>query len=177
MASIFTPYRKRISAVRWVLTTILVVFLVWIWALFLRGDLKSFKVISASMEPTLRVGDYVLTRSVAPTEKLRGRVIAFDDPTHQGEIVTKRVVGLPGDSVIVAGPQVIINKTAYPVPWKRVRSALFKALVVPQGHVFVLGDNRGNSVDSLDYGPVPADRIVGVVFFRYWPWSRIGRIK
>ncbi|MGB9691239.1 MAG: signal peptidase I [Candidatus Sumerlaeaceae bacterium] len=177
MGSIFTPYRKRISAIRWVVSTVVVFALVWIWALFLRGDLRSFKLISASMEPTLWVGDYVLTRPAESVDKLRGSVIAFEDPTQRGEIVTKRVVGLPGDRVTVVGPSVIVNHSVIPMPWKRVRAAGITSLVVPRDHVFVLGDNRANSVDSLDYGPVPADRIVGVVFFRYWPWTRIGRVK
>jgi signal peptidase I len=177
MTAIFSPYRKRISFLRWMVSLALVVVLMWIWALFLRGELRSFTVISGSMEPTLRIGDYVLTHAWDKKSDLRGRIIAFEDVTHPGEIVTKRVVGMPGDHVAIVGPAVLINTKLFPIPWQRSRAAVFRSLTVPPGHVFVLGDNRGNSVDSLDYGPVPFERIVGVVFLRYWPLSQIGFIK
>lgn len=177
MTPIFSPYRKRISLLRWSVSLVLVVVLVGIWALFLRGDLRSYKVVSGSMEPTLRIGDYVLTRTPKKGEKLRGKVIAFEDVTHQGEIVTKRVVGVEGDRIRLVGFSLFVNHQVIPIPWKRARSAVFRGLTVPAGHVFVLGDNRSNSVDSLDYGPVPVERIVGVVFLRYWPISRFGWVE
>lgn len=177
MSLVFSPYRKRISLLRWAVSFVLVVVLVGIWALFLRGDLRSYKVVSGSMEPTLRIGDYVLTRPMKKGEELRGKVIAFEDVTHQGEIVTKRVVGMEGDRIRLVGLSLFVNQQMIPIPWKRARGAVFRELTVPAGHAFVLGDNRSNSVDSLDYGPVPVERIVGVVFLRYWPISQLGWIE
>jgi signal peptidase I len=162
---------------RWVVSTVVGVVLVIVWGLFLRGDLRSFEVISGSMEPTLRVGDYVLTRPVKKGESLLGRVIAFDDPTHQGEVVTKRVVAVSGDQVKLTRGGIMVNSTFESMPESRLDAAGIRDLVVPDGHVFVLGDNRENSMDSLDYGPVPLDKVVGVVFLRYWPLSSFGRIR
>lgn len=177
MAPIFTPYRKRISALRWAISTITVFTLIYVWGLFLRGDLKSFRVVSASMEPTLLVGDYVLTRPIRAGESLNGRVIAFVDPTHEGEIVTKRVVGVSGDYVVAVDSRVFVNSHPLPVPSGRIHAATFREGRIPKNHVFVLGDNRQNSTDSLDYGPIATEKVVGIVFFRYWPLSRMGRVR
>ena len=176
MTRMFSPYRKPISALRWVLSFVAVVILVWIWAQFLRGELRSFKVISGSMEPTLRIGDFVLAQRPNSSEPLLGRIIAFEEPSQQGEIVTKRVVAVAGDRVAAFDRAVYVNGKPLPVPWQRVRQAKYRRVIVPRDHVFVLGDNRENSVDSLDYGPIPKEKIIGVVFLRYWPLSALGRL-
>jgi signal peptidase I len=100
----------------------------------------------------------------------------------------KRVVGLPGDWLYVEGNRVYLGKSK-DGPFKRqnepfiakgTRCAdlcnLEKPIRVPAGHFFMMGDNRGESDDSRDWGPVPKDWIIGRAFFTYWPPSRIGTL-
>jgi signal peptidase I len=175
--AILSQYRKKISPFRWVVSVVLVIVFSGLWAMFLRGNLRSFKVVSGSMEPTLRIGDYVLARTFRDVGELCGRIIAFEDPTPAGEILTKRVVGCPGDRVEIGDGIVRINGRQEFVPWQRTRYSPVREYVIPPGYVFVLGDNRANSVDSIDYGPVPAAKVVGIVFFRYWPPQGWGRVR
>jgi len=174
---IFSPYQHPISTVRWVSSFLLVVLLVYIWASFLRGDLRSFKVISSSMEPTLRIGDYVLTRRVHSGEQLRGRIVAFEDSQNPGEILTKRVVAVEGDAVELLDGILYINGRAEDSIFPRILRVLNRSWRVGVAEIFVVGDNRNNSVDSIDYGPIPVSQLVGVVFFRYWPLNAVGFVK
>lgn len=174
---IFSSYAHPISAVRWVTSFLLVVLLVYIWASFLRGDLRSFKVISSSMETTLKVGDYVLTRKVHEGEQLRGRIVAFEDSQNPGELLTKRVVAVEGDAVELVEGILYINGRAESPEFPRILRVPSRSWRVGVGEIFVVGDNRNNSVDSIDYGPIPVSQLVGVVFFRYWPLNAFGFVK
>lgn len=174
---IFSSYPHRISVIRWVSSFLLVVFLVYIWAGFLRGDLRSFKVISSSMEPTLKVGDYVLTRRVRAGEQLRGRIVAFEDSQNPGELLTKRVVAVEGDAVELVEGVLYINGRAENPEFPRIMRMPSRSWRVGVSEIFVVGDNRNNSVDSIDYGPIPVSQLVGVVFLRYWPLNAVGFVK
>jgi signal peptidase I len=91
----------------------------------------------------------------------------------------KRVVGLPGDELRVIDGQVYLNGEPLDEPYVRPNSTcgncnLPKEITIPPGHFFMMGDNRGQSADSREWGPVPEDWIVGNAFFTYWPPARIG---
>jgi signal peptidase I len=135
------------------------------------------RVTSSSMLPTLAAGDVVLLRhGVAPGEVGRGDVVRFSSPTGSGPAL-KRVVGVAGDSVVVLDS--VLHLDGVPVPEPYVDHAAIdgyysRTFEVPAGTVFVLGDNRGNSEDSRDYGPVRLDALDGEVVLRLWPLVRIG---
>jgi len=106
---------------------------------------------------------------------------ACDTPTPQQSSQTfiKRVVAGPGDRISIVGGHVIRNgvrqKDAYTLPCSAGEDCTFpKPIVVPPGHYFMMGDNRGASDDSRFWGPVPNNWIIGVAFFTYWPPDRIG---
>jgi signal peptidase I len=131
------------------------------------------QVSSASMAPTLQTGDVVLVSRGRPAvqELRRGDLVTFRSPGN-GQRALKRVVGLPGDELVILDS--VLHLDGEPVPEPYVDHALIdgyysRTFTVPQGAVFVLGDNRGNSVDSRDYGAVPADRLLGKVLLRVWP--------
>jgi signal peptidase I len=136
------------------------------------------RISSQSMEPTLYAGDVVLVdrREVELGDLVRGDLVTFRVP-GSGEEMLKRVVALPGDSVATIDAVLHVNDRPVVEPyvdfsdWEGIFSA---RVVVPAGHVFVLGDNRGASVDSRDYGPVPVAALDGQVLIRVWPPVRVG---
>jgi len=112
-----------------------------------------------------------------------GHAQPCDAHTRQasGQTFIKRVVGLPGDTLRIRNGYVYRNGVketgAYiqPCPDPMVCS-FSRAITVPAGDYFMMGDNRGNSDDSRFWGPVPRPWIIGVAFFTYWPPDRIGSL-
>lgn len=128
---------------------------------------------SASMLPSFSTGDVVLVSRSEPdvNDLQRGDLITFRSP-EDGERALKRVIGLPGDSLVIKDSRLYVNDIEIAEPY--VDHALIdgyysRTYVVAQSRVFVLGDNRGNSVDSRDYGAVAEDDLRGRVLFRVWP--------
>ena len=106
---------------------------------------------------------------------------ACGEPTPQESTQTfiKRVVGLPGDTIQIVNGHVIRNgvreKDPYIVPCGDISTCNFgKAIKIPPGDYFMMGDNRPDSEDSRYWGPVPTKWIIGTAFFTYWPPDRIG---
>ncbi len=134
---------------------------------------------SDSMAPTLRPGDRYLIniRAYSRRPPKRGDVVVFRTP--DGEFWVKRVIGLPGEQVTVYMGRVFINGQLLPEPY--LRGAPFferpMAFIVPEGHIFVLGDNRGHSEDSRDIGPVPLNWVVGKAVYILQPPERRGPVK
>jgi signal peptidase I len=93
----------------------------------------------------------------------------------------KRIVGLPGDKLKVIHGRAYINGRELKEPYIRPSADCPicnepRAITIPPGHFFMMGDNRGESDDSRDWGPVPKQWIIGKAFFTYWPPSRIGTL-
>jgi signal peptidase I len=104
-----------------------------------------------------------------------------DVPQESTETFVKRVVGLPGDRLKIANGYVWRNGKketgSYIQSCDSVAGAdcnFPKTIVVPAGDYYMMGDNRGNSLDSRYWGPVPQKWIIGVAFATYWPLDRIG---
>lgn len=137
-----------------------------------------FRIPSESMSPTLKVGDSVLAAKFAYrfSEPERGDLAVFDGP--EGTTI-KRVVGLPGDTVAVRDGVLVVNGDAKREPYvdyELTDSSFFGPERVPEGHVFVMGDNRSNSLDSRSFGPVPEEDLTGKVVLRLAPLGRIGTL-
>jgi len=139
---------------------------------------------SASMEPTLMVGDKVLVNKLAYDFHSihRGDVVVFKRPPHDYSAnitdLIKRVIGLPGDSISANGGSVDINGHPLKEPWlpKGVTTSNFGPVTIPAGEYFVMGDNRGDSDDSRDIGPISKNLIVGRAFVIVWPLSQLGTL-
>lgn len=93
----------------------------------------------------------------------------------------KRVIGLPGDHVKIENGSVYINgellEEDYLQPDVVTESEIFNDFIVPEGYVFAMGDNRTKSTDCRSFGCIPADKIEGIVIFRFWPFNVFGKVK
>jgi signal peptidase I len=141
--------------------------------------LEAFQVPSESMVPTLQVGDRFMANKFIYrfTEPKRGDIIVFRSVEGGEEDLVKRVVGLPGDEVTVQNGVLSVNGERQEEPYLNKRlpdSGFYGPAKVPEGNVFMMGDNRGNSRDSRFFGPVPLENIEGEAVVSFWPLSRIG---
>ena len=146
--------------------------------------MRFFEVPSKSMLPVLEPGDYIMT--VTESHYVHGDIVVLQDPTEDGSYIVKRIVGLPGDTVEVVPGAVIVNGVPLDEPYLReqVRYTLEPTLV-PEGGLFVLGDNRNESEDSSRWSfsesggwrrCVALDTIIGRVRYRYLPRARASAI-
>lgn len=134
-----------------------------------------------SMVPTLVTGEYVIVSRMSYrfNTPQRGDIIVFHFPRDPKEEYIKRIIGLPGDEVQVMNGQVYINGQLLNESYVNVKMDYNGTWRVPAGQLFVLGDNRNNSSDSHDWGPVPMDYVVGKAILIYWPpldWGLVGHI-
>ncbi len=124
-----------------------------------------------SMEPTLHSGEFVIVNRIAYRfgQPAIGDVIVFLFPRDPTQEYIKRVIGLPGDEVVISNSQVQVNGQALTEPYIAAPPKYESQWTVPEGSLFVLGDNRNNSSDSHTWGPVPLENVIGKAVFVYWP--------
>ena len=172
-----------------------------ILALFIRTFVvQAFKIPTGSMEPNLLVGDHLLVNKfvfspvMSPTEKQllpmrdirRTDVIVFKFPEEPERDFIKRVIGLPGDTVELRSRQVYINGQKLEEPYAHymfpagdengpatfdVRER-YGPVTVPEGHYFMMGDNRDNSQDSRYWGFLPEHYVKGRALMIYWSFDQ-----
>ncbi len=135
-----------------------------------------------SMRPTLDNGEYVLVNKIAYRSSLPeyGDIIVFHFPIDPHQDFIKRVIGLPGDEIRVSDGKVSVNGYSLSEPYIAAAPLYAGSWIVPENHIFVLGDNRNNSSDSHSWGPVPSENVVGKAIIVYWPppdWQLIKHIK
>lgn len=189
-----------------ILSFIRTLLIIVIAAGFLRATvIEAFKIPSASMKPTLLVGDRIFVWKFAYglrlpfvrktpwqyAEPKRGDVVVFtreDDPaTDEDESdpnIIKRVIGVPGDTVEVRGTRLFVNQQLQEELYARyedggIREGNFGPEQVPPGHIFLLGDNRDRSRDSRFWENshyLPIENVKGKAFIIYWSWEDFGRI-
>lgn len=160
---------------------------------------QSFRVPSASMEPTLRCAKPAQDCSARFSDRIlacrlcytvgspsRSQIVVFDAPEAaardcgEGGAYVKRLIGLPGDTIYEDGDSRIwvdgkVVREPYVTAAARAADTRFRNQTwhVPAGGYFMLGDNRGDSCDSRTWGAVPRSNLVGPVVFTYWPPFRI----
>ncbi len=128
-----------------------------------------------SMLPNLATGERILALKWTPLT--RGDIIIFRLPNDPRNNFVKRVVALPGDTVEIKGGRVMVNGVEQAEPYlqgKRTEGSLAPLKVDPQ-HYFVLGDNRGFSMDSRDpmVGLIPSEAVLGEGVYILWPLNRL----
>jgi signal peptidase I len=150
---------------------------------------KPYRIPSGSMENTLLIGDRVLVNRIVyhTRDPRRGDIVVFNSKAV-GKTLIKRVIGLPGDTIALRDGRVYINgqvlkepyirqingspEPTYPFtsgdPW-----SLEKPYTLAPNDYFMMGDNRTDSGDSRDWGPMHRSEIIGAAIFRYWPPMRV----
>lgn len=135
---------------------------------------------SGSMEDTLEIGDRVFGFRLAYlfSEPKRGDIVVFDYPDNENKLYVKRIIGLPGEIVEIMEGKVYINGSETPLEedyLKELPMGSYGAYEVPEGHYFMLGDNRNNSWDSRKWENkyVAKEKIRCKVWFRYKPGFKL----
>ena len=183
---------RRISRARYTFYIVIICCSVVICYLgFVRG-MRFFAVPSDSMEPTLYRGDYLLTLNAG--EYQRGEIVVMRDPVVDRGNLVKRIIGVGGDTVAIQAGALFINGKYASEPYIKEPMVyeVFPPVMVPEGRVFVLGDNRNDSEDSSYWAnakgnpDIPAELradptvsvadIIGRVRYIYLPWSRRGQV-
>jgi signal peptidase I len=160
---------------------------------------QAFTIPSGSMMDTLLVGDYILVnkflygpevpltdwRVPGLREPRRGDIVVFRYPQDEKRDFIKRIIGSPGDEILIRGPEVYVNGQRLEEPYVKHTAPLLahsgppscayaygcERTVVPTGAYFVMGDNRDNSQDSRYWGFVRQEKIKGKAFLIYWSWD------
>ena len=141
----------------------------------------------ASMEPTFQSGDYIFTSKI--TYKFRpikrGDVIVFKSPKNPDIDYIKRIIALPGDTLLVDNGIIYVNNNQVNENYISEQTNLWNggyikegvSVTIPEEDIFVMGDNRPRSSDSREFGPISIDSIIGNVIYRYFPSTKMGIIK
>lgn len=133
------------------------------------------RVENISMQPTLHEGQFLLVNKLAYRigDFQRGDIVVFHYPRNPSEDYIKRVIGLPGDIVTIENGQVMVNSNILNEPYISAPPDYANTWQVPEGQIFVLGDNRNQSSDSHSWGYVPTDYVVGKAMIVYWPLDEL----
>jgi signal peptidase I len=158
----------------WVKTLLLCLVLALTLRVFV---LESYTIDGSCMEPTTFTGQrvFVWKLSYLFSEPDRGDIIVFRYPLDPSRDYIKRVIALPGETVALRGGAVYINgekldESSYPITVDLRRYPDYAERLVPEGHCFVMGDNRPESEDSRVWGFVPLENVKGRAFLLWWPF-------
>lgn len=149
--------------------------------------MEAFIVPTGSMLNTIQLNDRVWSEKVSYhfRSPQKGDVILFKSPAEEGVTLLKRVIATEGQTVDLVDGKVVVDGEVLDEPYVEDRPSypltrfapgvepLSYPLVVPEGHLWLMGDNRTNSLDSRYYGPIPTSSVVARAFCTYWPPEHI----
>ncbi len=165
------PIEKQPGTLRFFIDLIETLVLAIVLFVAINAISARIRVDGSSMEPSLYSGEFIIVNRLA--FKLGkphiGDVIVFRLPRDPKQELIKRIIGLPGDEVSIGNGNVFVNGQQLQETYIAAPPAYHGTWQVPEGQVFVLGDNRNNSSDSHSWGSVPLEDVVGKAIVIYWP--------
>lgn len=167
--------RRILHALSELLQTLLIAAILFVGINFVSARIR---VEGSSMEPSLHDGEFVVVNRLAYrwSAPQRGDIIVFYYPNDPSRRFIKRIIGLPGDAVSVEAGQVTVNGTPLDEPYILSPPRYRGVWNVGPDELFVLGDNRNNSLDSERWGMLPFNEVIGKATLVYWPLDDIGMI-
>ncbi|MDP2182875.1 MAG: signal peptidase I [Actinomycetota bacterium] len=176
-------HHRHQSVWRWLLETVLLVALAFLLAQGIKTFIvQPFVIPTGSMIPTIEEKDRILAEKVTfrLTDPKVGDIVVFDDPTGAHPQLIKRVVATAGQTIDIRDGAVYVNGKRLNEPYTHGRrtdpGTVPMPVTVPDGQVWLMGDNRPNSGDSRFLGPQPLSGVHGHAFFTYWPPNRVGAL-
>ena len=170
--------RRLLGVVREVLETILPAILIALLINVFVG--QATRVEGQSMEPNLHSNQRLVVEKLSYRfhGPQRFDVVVLKLPSQGDELLIKRVVGLPGETVEIRDGHVYVDGAELDEPFltEETRAGRRDHITVPPLHVYVLGDNRNHSNDSRSFGPIPIDDIIGRAWVSYWPPDDLGLV-
>ena len=152
---------------------------------------EPYVVPTGSMETTIEIGDQVFCQKLTTNfgnMPQAGDIVVFRNPEESSDhdVLVKRVIATAGQTIDMQDGKVLVDGVAldedytqgesYPLANQAPGIQISYPYTVPEGCVWMMGDNRENSADSRYFGPVPQENIIGVVVLRYWPLNRFGTL-
>jgi len=167
--------------------TILINVLVAALVLFLLINyvVSPVKIKGRSMFPVLKDQERIIISKIGLNKNHLKRfdIIVFTNHQEKGKRFIKRVIGLPGETIKIINGEIYINDLKIEQTFiseemnDDFQSVNMKPLNIPEDFYFMIGDNRQISIDSRTYGVIHRENILGKAIFRYWPFSRLGKIQ
>ncbi len=159
--------------------------IVIIVAILIRLIIQPFSVYGSSMEPNFHNQEYIIVNEISYQmhKPSRGDVIVFKFPQNKNKIYIKRIIGLPGEHIVVKDNEVTIYNQDYPsgidlresyIPSETKtlpRNNDYSDITLRDNEYYVMGDNREASSDSREWGPLPSDLIIGKTWVICWPFA------
>jgi signal peptidase I len=165
--------------IREIIETLVLATIIWLVVNFATAR---YVVDGDSMEPNLHTGQFLIVSRLAYMvgDPAHGDIVVFHYPRNPEESYVKRVIGVPGDDIIIEGRQVYVNGFPIDEPYLSETAQSYSrghyTATVPENSYFVLGDNRAGSSDSVNWGALERDLIIGKAWLSYWPPSEWGLI-
>jgi signal peptidase I len=146
--------------------------------------IQPFYVKGASMEPTFHDYEYLIIDEISYriNDPHRGDIIVLKDPRNKSQFFIKRIIGLPGETITIKSGTVTITNTTHPEGVNLDESVYLDEAIYTSGNIdvkldadkyYVMGDNRGSSLDSRIIGPIGEENIVGRAWVRAWPFNKL----
>jgi signal peptidase I len=183
------PQQEETSIVRWLIETALLVLLAFALAQGIKAFVaQPFIIPTGSMQPTIELRNYVLAEKLTYRFSRRPEykdIVVFKNPTRDpsAPILIKRTIATGGQTVDLKDGKVYVDGKqldepyTYSKPSLPLNPAIEYPFTVPKDHYWMMGDNRTNSGDSREFGPVPDSDIIGHAVWTYWPVAKFGALN
>jgi signal peptidase I len=145
-----------------------------------------YEIPTGSMEPTIEINDRLFAEKVSYRfgDIHAGDIVTFHDPIEADRVLIKRVIAVGGQTIDLENGRVLVDGVMLDEPYTHGRESVpLEPMVglqitypytIPEGFVWVMGDNRSNSLDSRYFGPISRDLVLGKALIRIWPLDRFG---